>query len=316
MVDLTGTNDVPNGSTAVAMGLFDGLHYGHRTVIKKALDIAAEYPGIDPAVFTFDTISVTSKGSGGVEYILSRDTKFELIDGLGVRYIYSPDFMNFKDLSGEEFVELVLCDKLAAKFVVCGEDFRFGTGASCGTDELDKLCRKHGIRIFVVPPVREVHGHRISSTMIRRLINEGDIETANMLLGSHFSFRLPVAYGRQLGRTLDFPTINQYFPKKQVMPRFGVYASKTEVRGNVYRSITNIGVKPTVGSEAPIAETYMIGFDGSDIYGEMVRVSLISFVRPEMKFENTEELKKQIASDTEAVKAIPESRYRNIEVRK
>lgn len=313
MIDLTGTNDVPKGSTAVAMGLFDGLHYGHRTVIKKALDIAEKYPGIDPAVFTFDTLSVTSKGQGGVEYILSRDTKFELIDGLGVRYIYSPDFMNFKDLSGEEFVELVLCDKLSAKFVVCGEDFRFGAKASCGTDELDKMCRKHGIRVFTVPPVKEVHGHRISSTMIRRLINEGDIETANMLLGSHFSFRLPVAYGRQLGRTLDFPTINQYFHKKQVMPRFGVYASKTEVGGNVYRSITNIGIKPTVGSEAPIAETYIIDFEEVDLYGEMVRVSLISFVRPEMKFENVEDLKKQIASDTEAVKMIPESRYRNIE---
>ena len=313
MVDLTGTNDVPKGSTAVAMGLFDGLHYGHRTVIKRALDIAAEFPGIDPAVFTFDTSSVTSKGVGGVEYILSRDTKFELIDGLGVRYIYSPDFMNFKDLSGEEFVELVLCDKLAAKFVVCGEDFRFGTGASCGTDELNKMCRKHGIRVYTVPPVMESHGLRISSTMIRKLINDGNIEIANMLLGSHFSFRLPVAYGRQLGRQLDFPTINQYLPKKQVMPKFGVYASKTEVRGNVYRSITNIGVKPTVGSEAPIAETYIIGFEDSDLYGEMVKVSLISFVRPEMKFENTEELKKQIASDTAAVKAIPESRYRTIE---
>ncbi|MCH5192462.1 MAG: riboflavin biosynthesis protein RibF [Oscillospiraceae bacterium] len=313
MIDLTGTNDVPSGNTAVAMGLFDGLHYGHRTVIKRALDIAAEFPGIDPAVFTFDTLSVTSKGSGGVEYILSRDTKFELIDGLGVRYIYSPDFMNFKDLSGEEFVELVLCGKLAAKFVVCGEDFRFGAKASCGTDELNKLCKKHGIRTYTVPPVKEAHGQRISSTMIRRLINEGDMEAANMLLGSHFSFRLPVAYGRQLGRQLDFPTINQYLPKKQVMPKFGVYASKTDLGGSVYRSITNIGVKPTVGSDAPIAETYLIGFDGGDLYGEMVRVSLISFVRPEMKFADVEELKKQIASDTETVKAIPENKYRTIE---
>ena len=313
MVDLTGTNDVPKGSTAVAMGLFDGLHYGHRTVIKRALDIAAEFPGIDPAVFTFDTASVTSKGAGGVEYILSHDTKFQLIDDLGVKYIYSPDFMNFKNLSGEEFVELVLYGKLAAKFVVCGEDFRFGSGASCGTDELNKLCRKHGIRVYTVPPVMEAGGHRISSTMIRKLINDGDIETANMLLGSHFSFRLPVAYGRQLGRQLDFPTINQYFPKKQVAPRFGVYASKTDIRGNVYRSITNIGIKPTVGSEAPIAETYIIGLEGGDLYGEMVRVSLISFVRPEMKFESVEELKKQIASDTEAVKAIPEEKYRTIE---
>ena len=113
MIDLTGTNDVPKNSTAVAMGLFDGIHHGHRTVIRSAIDIAEQFPGIDPAVFTFDTATVTSKGEGGVKYIHSRDMKFELIDRLGVRYIYSPDFLNFKNLSGEEFVELVLCDELA-----------------------------------------------------------------------------------------------------------------------------------------------------------------------------------------------------------
>lgn len=312
MVDLTGTNDVPNSSTAVAMGLFDGLHYGHRTVIKYAADIAENNPGIEPAVFTFDTVSVTSKGNGGVECILSHEMKFELIERLGVKYIYSPDFMNFKDLTGEEFVELVLCGKLNAKFVTCGEDFRFGKGAGYGTDELDRLCRKHGIRLYVVPPVLEDHGVRISSTMIRELIKGGDIEQANQLLGNHFTLKLPVAYGRQLGRKLDFPTINQYLHKRQVMPRFGVYASKTEVLGKIYKSVTNIGVKPTVGSEAPLAETYIIGFDGSDLYGETAKISLISFVRPEMKFNSTEALKEQIARDTQAVLEVPDSKYKSV----
>lgn len=312
MVDLTGTNNVPSGSTAVAMGLFDGLHYGHKTVIRYAADIAENNPGIEPAVFTFDTASVTSKGNGGVECILSREMKFELIEQLGVKYIYSPDFMNFKDLTGEEFVELVLCGKLSAKFAACGEDFRFGKGAKCGVEELDRLCRKHGIRLYVVPPVRERQGIRISSTMIRELIRNGDIEQANLLLGSHFTMKLPVAYGRQLGRTLDFPTINQYLPKRQVMPRFGVYASKTEAMGKIYRSVTNIGVKPTVGSEAPLAETYIIGFDGSDLYGETAKISLISFIRPEMKFDGVEALKAQIARDTQAVLDVPESKYKSV----
>lgn len=312
MVDLTGTNDVPNGSTAVALGLFDGLHYGHRTVIRYAVDIAERNAGIDPAVFTFDTASVISKGAGGVEYILSRDMKFELIEELGVRYIYSPDFMNFKDLTGDEFVELVLCDKLYAKFAVCGEDFRFGRNAQCGVDELDRMCRKSGIRLYVVPPVKELNGQRISSTMIRQLIGSGEIETANMLLGTHFAFRLPVAYGRQLGRTLDFPTINQYLTKRQVIPKFGVYASKTDVGGRIYRSVTNIGVKPTVGSDAPLAETYIIGFDGSDLYGEVAKISLISFVRPEIKFESMEALKEQIARDTQAVLEIPDIKYQSV----
>lgn len=312
MVDLTGTNDVPKSSTAVAMGLFDGLHYGHKTVIRYAADIAENNPGIAPAVFTFDTVSVTSKGNGGVECILSREMKFELIEHLGVKYIYSPDFMNFKDLTGEEFVELVLCDKLSAKFVTCGEDFRFGKQAKCGVDDLDKLCRKHGIRLYVVPPVREQQGIRISSTMIRELIKDGEIEKANLLLGNHFTMKLPIAYGRQLGRTLNFPTINQYLLKRQVMPKFGVYASKTEVLGKIYKSVTNIGIKPTVGSDAPLAETYIIGFDGSDLYGEVAKISLISFVRPEMKFDSTEALKEQIARDTQAVLEIPDIKYKSV----
>ena len=153
--------------------------------------------------------------------------------------------------------------------------------------------------------------------MIRQLIKDGDIETANMLLGSHFSFKLPVAYGRQLGRIMDFPTINQYLPKRQVMPKFGVYASKTDIGGRVYRSVTNIGIKPTVGSDAPLAETYIIGFEGGDLYGEVVKISLISFVRPERKFDSVEELKRQIALDTAEVENIPEARYytvkRNLE---
>lgn len=302
MVDLTGTNNVPECSTAVAMGLFDGLHRGHREVIRRASDIAGRFRDAVPAVFTFDTASVTSKGgngSGGVEYILSHEMKFELMDSLGVRYVYSPDFMNFRDLSGEDFVQLVLCDKFSAKYAVCGEDFRFGKGAGWGAAELDRLCRKRGIQLYVVPPVTENGGERVSSTLIRELIRDGKIAEANRLLGSDFALKLPVAYGRQLGRTLDFPTINQYLPKRQVAPKFGVYASKTEVCGRLYKSVTNVGVKPTVGSEAPLAETYIIGFDGGELYGETAKVSLTAFIRPERKFGSVDELRRQIAEDAE-----------------
>lgn len=304
MIDLTGTNNIPKESTAVAMGLFDGVHYGHRAVIKCASEAAKSFPGTEPAVFTFDTATVTSKGESGVEYIFSREMKLEIIESLGVRYIYSPDFMNFKNLSGEEFVQLVLCDKLNAKFAVCGEDFRFGKNASCGTPELDRLCRRFGIELITVPPIQQNNGEKISSTVIRELVKSGEIEAANQLLGTNFAIKLPVAYGRQLGREMDFPTINQYFPKKQVLPKFGVYASKTEVNGRLYKSITNVGIKPTVGSSAPLAETYIIDFTGEELYGETVKVSLTHFVRPEMKFSGVEELKTQIAKDTETVKNI------------
>lgn len=309
MIDLTVTNEVPKEKTSVAMGLFDGLHYGHRTVIQYAAEIAAHHTDISSAVFTFDTESVTSKGTDGVECILSRNLKFRLIEELGVHFIYSPVFSDFRNLSGSEFVKLILCDRLNAKYINCGEDFRFGKGAECGVAELEILCRKYGMTLHVVPAVKNHSGDRISSTMIRELIKEGKIDTANNLLVKPFTLMLPVSHGKQLGRVLDFPTINQHLPPRQLAPKYGVYASKTEVHGKIYKSITNIGIKPTVQANAPLAETYIMDYNGSELYGEVINVSLTAFIRPEIKFDSIEKLKEQIARDIESILSVAEEAY-------
>lgn len=299
MINLTGTNQVPKEKTAVALGLFDGLHSGHQDVIHKAVDFIPE--GVSPAVFTFETDTITSKGDGGVDVILSRDLKYEFLDKLGVKYIYSPDFFNIKDLTADNFVNLVLRDKLNAKYVICGEDFRFGKGALSGQKELEALCDEQDIKVIVIPPTI-IDGEIVSSTKIRNFIKNGDMTAANRLLGYEFQMRLPVVYGNQLGRTLNFPTINQYLPKRQVSPRFGVYYSKAEIKGRIYKSITNIGIKPTIGGEiTPLAETYIMDYTG-DLYGETVRIFLHSFVRPEQKFSGIHELSAQIGKDIETVK--------------
>jgi riboflavin kinase/FMN adenylyltransferase len=225
------------------------------------------------------------------------------MEKLGIKYIYSPDFMNFKNLTAEEFVTLVLCDKLSAEYVISGEDFRFGAGASSGVNELIRLCKKHGIEVIIVPPVMQ-DGLKISSTIIREYIRNGEIKAANRLLGYEFQLKLPVTYGNRIGRTINFPTINQYLPKRQVIPKYGVYASRAEYDGRIYSAITNIGVKPTVGSNnMPLAETHIIGFD-NDLYGETVTIYLIDFIRPECKFGSIEELSKQIKLDIQAANKI------------
>lgn len=282
----------------VAVGLFDGVHRGHRAVIRYAVDIAQKAHGAEPAVFTFETDTVTSKGENGVRYLISGDVKREIIEAMGVKYIYSPDFKDFRNMSAEDFVDTVLQKKLNAEYVVCGEDFRFGKGASGDAGLLEKLCSQRRIRVCTVPLVAdEKMGKKISSTMIRELIEEGKIEEANELLGYNYCMKLPVAYGHQIGRTLDFPTINQYLDKNQVIPKFGVYASEAEYNGKKYKGVTNIGIKPTVANtDVPLAETYIIGFDG-ELYGETVKVSLMRFIRPERKFDGLDELKRQIASD-------------------
>ncbi len=306
VIDLTGTNNTPENSTTVAIGLFDGLHHGHKAVIQKAVQTAKKSNNLSPAVFTFETDTVISKGESGIDCILSGELKRELIADMGIKYIYSPDFMNFRNLSADEFVELVLYDKLFAKYICCGEDFRFGKGASADINVLDKLCKKKGIEVITIKDVTESSGKRISSTMIRDMIKCGDIAKANMLLGYHYQIKMPVAYGKQLGRTIEFPTINQYFPQKQVVPRFGVYASLVELNGKIYKGLTNVGVKPTVqDSDLPLCETYIYGFDGN-IYGEMVRLSLIEFIRPEKKFDSLTELSQQINEDSIKVLNVPD----------
>lgn len=284
----------------MAAGLFDGVHLGHKAVIGEAARIARENKDISAAVFTFDTATVTSKG-GALGCILNREDKLSMLGQLGAEYVYSPDFQGFKEYSAERFVREILCEKMRAKYVVCGTDFRFGKGASGNAEVLRTLGAECGITVMTVPPVSEENGRKISSSHIRELISEGNIRQANALLGYEYYFSLPVISGNKLGRTIDFPTINQRLERERALPKFGVYASRAEIDGRTYFGITNVGVKPTVSDNREVlAETYIIGFEG-DLYGEKVKLSLIEFIRPEVKFGGIDELKVQIKNDVMTV---------------
>ena len=161
---------------------------------------------------------------------------------------------------------------------------------------LKKLCEPYGVEVQLVPPV-VLDGDRISSTRIREYVTKGNMNLAWRMLGRPYSLRFPVVSGNKIGRTLNFPTINQIYPDHFAIPRFGVYVSVAEVDGELYPSVTNVGMKPTVGSDRPLAETYIIGFKGN-LYGTRIRVSLCHFIRQEMKFNSLEELRQQIERDT------------------
>lgn len=224
-----------------------------------------------------------------------------MLEQLGAEYVYSPDFTQFREYSAERFVKEVLCERLKARYVVCGTDFRFGKGASGDTQVLKRLGLECGITVITVPAVSEENGRKISSTHIRELISDGNISAANKLLGYGYFFRLPVISGNRIGRTIDFPTINQRLESERALPKFGVYASEIQIGDKLYHGVTNIGVKPTVSDSCDVlAETYIIGFDG-DLYGENVKLSLIDFIRPEVKFGSIEELKEQIKIDVKTV---------------
>ncbi|WP_037343786.1 riboflavin biosynthesis protein RibF [Ruminococcus sp. FC2018] len=295
MIYLKDDETVKEG-TACALGLFDGVHRGHQLVIAKACGYKQQ--GLRSAVFTFKTDTVTTKGNNGrIEMILTDRGKHRRIEKLGVDYLFSPGFGEYKDMSCEDFVRGVLRERLNCKAAVCGTDFRFGKAAAGDHNTLSELGEKYGIKVEVVRQLCDNNGV-ISSTVIRSAIRCGEIEIANSMLGYTFFMELPVEHGRMIARKLEHPTINQRIPDTQVIPRFGVYCTRVLIGEKQYAGVTNVGVKPTFEMHtSPLAETYIIGYDG-DLYGQTVQVRYDSFIRAEKKFDDPGKLKEQINEDT------------------
>lgn len=295
MIDIT-YGSRADERTAVALGYFDGLHLGHMGVIGAAM----AQKELAPAVFTFNCDTTLPKFRGP-EDIISFENKRELMERIGVKYLFAPDYAEVCTLTDEEFVKSILIGRLNAGFACCGRSFRFGKGG-CGTPErLAEIGAKYGMRTEIVQDVC-LDGQVISSTRIREHIRRGEIEQANRLLGYELWYRLPVVKGNEIGRTISFPTINQVIPDTNIIPKYGVYKSIVEVGGKQYKGVTNIGVKPTVqhrnDGTGAVMETHIIGFDG-DLYGQNIAVALVRYIRPEVKFSGLEELKQQISRDKE-----------------
>ena len=285
--------------TAVALGLFDGVHLGHRAVIDAAL--AQRKNGLSASVFTFEPECVLRKSGGSSGFIYTKTEKEILLcEQIGVDDIISPTFDSLCGLTGEEFAQEILCRHMGAVHVCCGDDFRFGKNAACGAQELMDFGKSFGFEVEVVGAV-EYGGSVVSSSRIRELLLAGDITSANSLLGSAYFINAEVTDGNHIGRTIDFPTINQDFAEGQLVPRYGVYSTLTNVGGKVFPSVTNVGIKPTIeGVRRPLAETHIIGYKG-DLYGKNVDVCFKGFIRPEMKFSSLDELKAQINADIQSV---------------
>lgn len=287
--------DAPgNPVCSLALGTFDGLHRGHMAVIRAALDSPWE-----PQVVTF------SQSPSGERAVVTRQDKRKLLEQAGVRKMFSLDFASLRDMEAETFVHILL-DRLNARRLCCGEDFRFGQGALGNVDLLRHLCGENGAELVVAPPVTE-DGEKISSTRIRQAVANGDMLLAWRLLGRPFGFSLEVIHGNHIGTGLGTPTINQAFPEDFSLPKFGVYAAWCRVGGKFYYGVCNVGVKPTVGSERVLAETWMPEFSG-DLYGKRVRVFLLGFIRPEKKFSSLQELKEEIGRNAVVAKKLAEER--------
>lgn len=289
-----------NSRSVVALGCFDGLHIGHRALIKEARR-AADASGLPLAVFSFTAPPKSFFIPGGIPILTDRDEKKRLMALLGVDILISVDFSaEIAALSPEDFFESIIRQRLCASAVFCGFNYRFGKGASGNADLLSALCKKNGVDFFAIPSV-SVDGVTVSSSAIRELLAKGNVAASAKLLGRNYSIRSSVVSGQHLGRVLGFPTVNQLLSPASAPLRNGVYLTRTRVGRGVWRSITNVGVRPTVDGGTLCAETNLFDFDG-DLYGRNIRVEFLEFIRPEQKFPSLEALTEQVLKDIEKAK--------------
>lgn len=278
---------------AIALGNFDGIHTGHAAVIHAAVQAARQWDMIPTVLLLSPLPSSVIDGREAPSLVTEAD-KDKLLADMGVEVVRI-DFLKIKDYAPQEFFVKVLAGELNAGMLSCGFNYRFGKGGEGDSTLLGWLCEITGIALRVTPSV-SFRGEAVSSTRIRAAIESGDIELANEMLGREFGYTLEVVHGDKLGRSLDCPTVNQLFPEGLIVPKYGVYASRTRVNGEWYRSVTNIGRRPSFENDEQRSETHIIGYDG-DLYGKSVEVRLQKYKREEMKFNSLDELKAQLKKD-------------------
>lgn len=280
--------------TAVALGYFDGVHLGHKAVIRAAVEQKSN--GLVPAVFTF---SSTPKRGTEHSQLTSFDEKARIFESLGIEILYIIDFNTLRDKTPEEFVRDVLKKIFRAEKVFCGYNYHFGKSGAATSGDLVRICKEYGIEAHVQKHVK-LGRESVSSTKIREHLKDGDIVGANRMLGYDFGIVSESVEGSRLGTAMDTPTINLNFESNRLLPRFGVYASVVYIGEEKYIGVTNIGVKPTVSEgNIPNCETWMPLYNGGELYGKRVEVRLKEFLRPEKKFGSIDELRQAIRHDGE-----------------
>lgn len=271
---------------AVAIGAFDGFHKGHMKLVDRVLKFSKEN-NVPSCVFTF------SNSPSNQPRIITEETREKILREKGVDKLTVYEFSDsFKSLTPEEFFEKYLS---RCAFITVGFNFCFGKNRMGDTDTLLRMCKTFHIPVEIIPEVK-YNGVTVSSSAIRNAVINCNFTEAEEMLGRKHYFCGEVVKGDRIGRDLGFPTANINIPHNFLLPPSGVYATETVVAGVMYKSVTNIGGKPTIREGENRVECNIIGFDG-DLYGEEILIRFVEKIRDIQKFENTEELKNQLKKD-------------------
>ncbi len=282
-------------NTAVSLGKFDGIHMGHQSLIHSILSYKEQ--GLKAVVFSFLVHPSILLGEEELSLIITEEEKKKKLEKMEVDiFISYPFSKEMLSMEAEKFIKEILVDKLDAKVIVVGKDFRFGHNRKGDVRLLEQFASLYDYKV-VIPDKVMLHGERISSTRIREAIEKGNMEVVKTLLGEPYSITGEVVHGKAIGRTIGMPTANVIPDNQKLSPPFGVYVSKTLVDGVWYEGITNIGIQPTITREkVKIAETFLFDYSGN-LYGKEIQTNLYYFRRLEQRFATLEDLKEQIKRD-------------------
>lgn len=286
--------------TCVTIGNFDGIHRGHQVLIKKTVEYAKKH-NMQSLVFTFQNHPINFFKPDTVKNILTIKEKVDVLKSFEVDVLVDVIFdKTATQISPEKYIKEILVEKLNVKKIIIGHDFGFARKREGTIETLKKYGEIYGYTVEVIEPVI-IDDKRVSSTLIRNAVQENNIKKANKLLGRNYFVEGEIVKSRQIGRTIGFPTANLKIEKNKVLPGGGIYATKVTYNDNVFLGATNIGTNPTVNGNKLSVETHILDFD-KEIYGEVIKVEFLDKIREEQKFENVNELMKQIQKDVKKIR--------------
>ncbi|WP_418603746.1 bifunctional riboflavin kinase/FAD synthetase [Hwangdonia sp.] len=285
--------------TVVTIGTFDGVHIGHQKIVKRLIN-AAKLEGLKSVILTFfpHPRMVLQKDSS-IKLINTIDERHAILDALGLDYLLIKKFTKeFSRLSAEDFVKQILVDKLHAKKVIIGYDHRFGRNRNANIDDLKRFGKVYDFEVEEIS-AQDINDVAVSSTKIRKALNEGQMAKANMFLGYNFMITGTVVKGKGLGRQLGFPTANIKVEENyKLIPKYGSYIVSSIINNKKVFGMLNIGMNPTVAGNTESIEVHFFNFN-KDIYNKTIQIDLYERIRDEQKFESVEALKNQLAKDRE-----------------
>lgn len=300
----TRITDLQLGKTWLTIGSFDGVHQGHQVLLKKLVH-GAHTNGAEAVVLTFHPHPVVVlRGKNDPFYLSSIDDKLELFESLGIDHCITVEFnLTVASYTAEYFIHMLSRQMKVEKLLV-GPGFALGRGRTGDISTLSRIGQKEGFSVEVLNPV-EMCGIIASSSHIRKLISEGDVDSAFGYLGRNYSITGIVSHGDGRGKTIGFPTANIAVPQLRLLPKTGVYACRIKIDDNTFPAVANIGVRPTFNLQdaTPHLEVHILDYN-KDLYGQMVSVEFIKFLRGEIKFSSVDDLVEQIHKDIDLAREI------------